>query len=87
MVFDNLMALHISIRKQCPPEVAFKCLDKYAALKEFKMPRFDWTERDIRDALKFKEEGLTWSEIGSYYGMTASGVCHAVKTRRRNFID
>ncbi|WP_155241927.1 hypothetical protein [Clostridium pasteurianum] len=81
------MALHVAIRRNCPPEIAFKYIDNLAWLERKRSPNFDWIEKDVKDVLKFREEGLSWSEIGSYYGTTASGVCHAVITRRKNKVD
>lgn len=78
--FENLLALLIAIEKECPPEVAFKYLDKYLESGDYKKkPRFKWTDKDIEDVIKLKNQGITQKEISSYYGLEESGMCRIVK--------
>lgn len=79
MVFDNLMALHISIERNCPPEVAFKYIDDPIWFKRRRRPNFNWTDGDIKDILKFRREGLTWREISSYYNTSPGAIHHLVE--------
>lgn len=79
MIFDNLMALHISIQRSCPPEIAFKYLDNPAWFNRKKKPTFNWSDGDMQDILKFRQEGLTWREIGSYYNTSPGALFHLVE--------
>lgn len=76
MVFENLMALYIAIQEECPPEIAFKRLDHYCgqAVKNF---RFPWNYDDVSDIEIFKNKGISWREIGTYYGVGESTVWSA----------
>lgn len=75
MVFENMVALLIAAEKKCPQEVAFKYLDRLEYGTEFKRePVFSWTPQDIQDVLKFRQEGISDEEIGSYYGVKAGTI-------------
>jgi hypothetical protein len=74
MIFENLMALYIAINNQCPPEIAFKRLDRLCGEK-IKNFRFPWTDEDLQDIGVLKMEGLSWREIATYYGVAESTVC------------
>lgn len=82
MVFENLMALWIAVEKQCPQEVAFKYLDNCLENgPDFKRsPKFRWTPQDIQDVMRFREQGINWDEIGSYYGMKGDSIIHLFYT-------
>lgn len=80
MVFENLIALHISIRENCPPEIAFRLLDDYCEKKKLiRKHHFTWTKEDAQDVLRLSREGLKLDEIASFYGMKKSGLLNAVK--------
>ncbi|MHC1683447.1 MAG: hypothetical protein AB6733_10905 [Clostridiaceae bacterium] len=75
IVFENLIALHIAIEKQCPQEVAFKYLDNYLNNKPMiHKPCFKWTNEDIQDVKNLRKLGLGFDEIGSYYGLKVSAI-------------
>lgn len=75
IVFENLIALHIAIEKECPQEVAFKYLDNYLNNKPMiHKPCFKWTDEDIQDVRNLRKLGLGLDEIGSYYGLTFSSI-------------
>lgn len=75
MVFENLVALLIAAERKCPQEVAFKYVDRLGHETEFKRaPVFSWTPEDIQDVMKFKQEGISNEEIGSYYGVKANTI-------------
>ncbi|AZV56047.1 sigma-70 family RNA polymerase sigma factor [Clostridium sp. AWRP] len=76
MVFENLLVLLIAAKEKCPQEVAFKYLDRYLEHgTNFKRPPvFSWTPEDIQDVMKFKQEGISNEEIGSYYGVKANTI-------------
>lgn len=84
MVFENLMVLWIAIEKNCSQEVAFKYFDKVISSKEGRpreLPYFSWTPEDIQDILIFRKEGLTYKEIGSYYGVSDHSIFVIIKRR------
>lgn len=80
MVFENLLALHIAILKECSPELAFEWLDRYQEKKLIKKaPYYPWTIEDLMDISKYRQQGINWNEIGSYYGVNKQTVFKAYK--------
>jgi len=82
LIFENLVILWIAIEKVCPPETAFKYFDKALNSKQGRpreLPYFSWTPEDIQDLLAFREKGLTYKEIGSYYGVSDHSIFVIIK--------
>lgn len=85
MVFENLLALHIAIEKDCPPETAFLWLDRLLdGKKNPKIPDFPWTIFDIEDIKKLKSQGITYREISTYYGVHPSNISRQIKLLNQN---
>jgi hypothetical protein len=81
MVFENLVALHLAIDNNCPPETAFQYLDRYIEnVKYANAPRFPWTKEDANDVVKLWEEGTSLGEIATYYGISLSSLSHMMRT-------
>lgn len=82
VVFENLMALYIAIEEECPPEIAFKRLDRFCG-QIVKNLRFPWTDKDLHDIEIYRSEGITWKEIGNYFGVAESTI-HLVYNNYKN---
>lgn len=85
-MIENLLALWIAIKKNCPPEVAFKYIDKFLdgdtdCLK--KELYFKWTNKEVESLIKFREEGLTYKEIAEIYGVGERSIINAIKNYRK----
>jgi DNA-directed RNA polymerase specialized sigma24 family protein len=65
---DNWYALVIAILFKQPPETAFQILEE----GERNMNYSKLTELDTLDMIKFREEGITYREIGEMYGISES---------------
>lgn len=82
MVFENLVALHIAIEKQCPPETAFKYLDNFLERKTSKV-YFQWSNEDIADIHKLRSKGVKYKEIASYYGTSERNIISMLCMRKK----
>lgn len=58
---ENWCVLCISILKHTTPEQAFELYNKYNGQVNKSI-----TQDDIKDMIKFREEGMTYNEIGEY---------------------
>ena len=84
MYFENIIALHLAIEHNKPPEIAFKILDKMLDKgKKFKFTNkfynYNWTLEDAEDMQKLKKEGLSYGAIGELYGISNSATIHILK--------
>lgn len=86
MYFENIVALWIAIEKECPQEVAFKYLDRYLEDNPKKIKgnlRFKWTNEDIQDIKKFREQGLTYKEISEIYCVSYHTINSIFKNKKK----
>jgi hypothetical protein len=74
--FNNCVeALYISVFQGVCQEIAFhKVLDRGKFDKKSPL-----NDEDTKDMIKFKNEGMTWKEIGEIYGILDSTACQRVK--------
>ena len=68
-------ALLLAIVEEIPPELAFKKM-KTGTKKYYK-----WSELDIEDMIYFKEQGMTYKEIGKIYGISDQSIFKIIKRR------
>jgi len=86
MYFENLVALHIAIEKQCPQETAFKYLDRLLDGKSRKhnnKPKFIWTSDDIEDIKRFRKQGLTYKGIAKIYFTTDDTIFQVLRRNKK----
>jgi hypothetical protein len=86
--FENLIALYISIERECPPEVAFKWLDRYLGDNKGRhenKPRFPWSKDDVEDIVALRSSGVSWDDIGEMYG--AKSALNMISQARRLSIE
>ena len=74
----NYYAMAVAILAECSIETAFEKLQSDHPDKV--NPQTD--QEDHQDILKFREEGLTWAEIASYYGATWITIYGRVRPRK-----
>lgn len=77
MYFENLVALHIAIEKQCTPEIAFKYLDRFEKNIIEGKPNFKWSIADFKDINALMQQGLNCGEIAEIY-FTSKNVINGV---------
>lgn len=76
-VQENYMALAVAILADCPPETAWKWLDKGKCQNGTHHP--DVSKDDDRSMVKLKAEGLTYKEIGQMFGLTKDAVYNRIR--------
>lgn len=81
MYFENLVALYIAVEKQCTQEMAFKYLDRFAEGNLTGKPVFRWSDGDIKDIKKFRQEGLNCSEIAEIYFTKKQAIYAALRKK------
>lgn len=84
MYFENLVALYIAVEKQCTQEMAFQYLDKFAEGIIDKKPRFKYSDEDIQDINKFKQQGLSCEEIAKIYFTTTNSIYGALQRYKKS---
>jgi|GEM_PF-1244429 len=74
----NIAAMYIAILRDdiATPEQAF-------AVLEGKGIKRTYTDQDAEDMIKFKEQGMSYEEIGRIYGYTGSGIKNRVYKYRK----
>lgn len=68
---EGWAALAISVILGVDADVAFDMLTKPS--KRGTKNKNKYTEQDIADMGKYREQGLTWTEIGDIFNISASG--------------
>lgn len=76
---EGWAALTISIVLGVDTEAAFDLLTKPKIRVTRKRNRY--TEQDIDDISKCREQGMTWTEIAEIFNTTASSLCHIYANR------
>ena len=70
---EGWAALAISIILGVDADTAFDMLTK--PKKVGAKNRRKYTEQDVADISKYREQGMTWTDIGKLFNISASGAC------------
>ena len=82
----NYCALILAILSECSLETAFDLIECSFPKTPPKKGRAKINQDDILDMRKFREEGLYYHEIASYYGMTKDAVYARLNPRDKEQI-
>ena len=79
MLDDNWAALCIAILKPATVEFALRLME------EPELTRIRLTDDDDKEILKFKDEGLSYREIGEMYCRDLHSICTTIKNAEKKF--
>ncbi|MDD4528241.1 MAG: AsnC family protein [Candidatus Margulisbacteria bacterium] len=71
---DNWYALVVAILLKVPPETSFKMLNEGSRKVSSAL-----NDNDTLDMLKYREDGITFKEIGEMYGISESAAYRRMK--------
>lgn len=76
---ENYMALAVSILGNCPPDAAFRRLEKGVSHKNHK-----WSWEDIDEIQTCRNQGMKWEDIAEMFDTSATGLHKVFHYWKRN---